>query len=387
MGGAAELFTRHVFLDLETTGLDPRVDEVIELGALFFENGREVDRFVRLFAASRPLPLTIRRLTGIEDTMLAGKPRLAERHPELRQKLAGWTVVAHNASFEKGFLPDLLGPIRAPVLDSCELLHYLHPELPSHSLEALLRWAGKEPRARHRAMTDCEATRGAAARAGGLRPRGARGRHGGPAGDVDPAPRCGSPRRRPAAGLELEGRSEAGASRLAAHRPVGGCAADARPAEAGGHGLPPRPRPSACARTARSRPPEPDEGTPVQPVTAEEVSALLGPGGRWSAAERLRGPPRPAGDGRRPWRARCPRAGSSRWRPARARASPWRTWRRRRSSPRATAKVGVAPHTKTLQDQLIEKDLPGSHRATGAPSSTRCSRARRTTCAAGARWR
>ena len=38
MGGAAELFTRHVFLDLETTGLDPRADEVIELGALFIEN-------------------------------------------------------------------------------------------------------------------------------------------------------------------------------------------------------------------------------------------------------------------------------------------------------------------------------------------------------------
>jgi ATP-dependent DNA helicase DinG len=44
------------------------------------------------------------------------------------------------------------------VLDSCELMHYLHPELPSHSLEFLLRWAGKGPRSRHRAMTDCEAT-------------------------------------------------------------------------------------------------------------------------------------------------------------------------------------------------------------------------------------
>ena len=58
--------------------------------------------------------------------------------------LTGWTVVAHNAPFEKGFLPELLGPIRAPVLDSCELLHYLYPELASHSLEAMLRWASDE---------------------------------------------------------------------------------------------------------------------------------------------------------------------------------------------------------------------------------------------------
>ena len=78
----------------------------------------------------------------------------------LSLQLAGWTVVAHNAQFEKGFLPNLLGPIRAPVLDSCEVLHYLHPELSSHSLEAMLRWAGLGPRARHRAMTDCEATHG-----------------------------------------------------------------------------------------------------------------------------------------------------------------------------------------------------------------------------------
>ena len=147
MGSAAELFTRHVFLDLETTGLDPRADEVIEFGALFIEKGRVVDRYLQLFSASRPLPLTIRRLTGIDDAMLAGQPRLAQKLPELRQKLAGWTVVAHNASFEKGFLPELFGPLRSPVLDSCELMHYLHPELPSHSLEALLRWAGQIGRA------------------------------------------------------------------------------------------------------------------------------------------------------------------------------------------------------------------------------------------------
>lgn len=157
MGGAAELFTRHVFLDLETTGLDPRVDEVIELGCVFYEGGREVNRFARLYSASRPLPLTIRRLTGLTDADLMGRPRFGADAAELRELLAGWTVVAHNAPFEKSFMPDVLGRIRAPVLDSCELMHYLQPELPSHSLESLLRWAGLALRQPHRAVSDCEA--------------------------------------------------------------------------------------------------------------------------------------------------------------------------------------------------------------------------------------
>lgn len=110
MGGAAELFTRHVFLDLETTGLDPRVDEVIELGCIFFENGREVERFARLYSASRPLPLTIRRLTGLTDADLEGHPRFGTDIAELREKLSGWTVVAHNAPLKKASCRTCWGP-------------------------------------------------------------------------------------------------------------------------------------------------------------------------------------------------------------------------------------------------------------------------------------
>src|SRR5439155_227336 len=61
------LFTHHAFVDLETTGLDPGVDEVIELGALFVEQGQVVERRERLFSSRAPLPLTIRRITGLTD--------------------------------------------------------------------------------------------------------------------------------------------------------------------------------------------------------------------------------------------------------------------------------------------------------------------------------
>jgi ATP-dependent DNA helicase DinG len=158
MGTAAELFSHHAFVDLETTGLDPSCDRVIELGALFVQGGQAVNRISKLFGSPTPLPVSIRRLTGIEDAALAGQPAFHRFIPELRDALSGWTVVAHNASFERSFLPEILEEIDAPVLDSCELLHYLYPELESYSLESLVRWAGIGDFSAHRALRDCEDT-------------------------------------------------------------------------------------------------------------------------------------------------------------------------------------------------------------------------------------
>ena len=84
MPGAAELFSHHAFLDLETTGLDPSSDEVIEVGVLRVENGEVVERHTRLFKPRGPLPLAIRRLTGLTDEDLAGKPAFDSFVDELR---------------------------------------------------------------------------------------------------------------------------------------------------------------------------------------------------------------------------------------------------------------------------------------------------------------
>jgi ATP-dependent DNA helicase DinG len=368
MGGAAELFTRHVFLDLETTGLDSRVDEVIELGALFFENGREVDRYLQLFSASRPLPLTIRRLTGLTDSLLLGQPRLAERLPELRERLAGWTVVAHNASFEKGFLPDLLGPIRAPVLDSCELMHYLHPELSSHSLESLLRWAGKGPRVRHRAMTDCEATHAVLLHAleGCVR----EGRADDIADLIETLDPEGGPRLAQVQAGELDPErltdpdTDAGPLVTLLTRLWKTCHEHPTPLKLEPTGfLPTRPERRRAQSVKVS--PEPDESTPVQPVRPEEVSALLGPGGALERAQE--------GFASRPAQLDMAHAVARTLSEGGQLAVEAGTGTGKSLAYLAPAalfaarnghKVGVAPHTKTLQDQLIEKDLPRLHRAT-----------------------
>ncbi|WP_224366891.1 helicase C-terminal domain-containing protein [Hyalangium versicolor] len=369
MGGAAELFTRHVFLDLETTGLDPRTDEVIELGALFFENGQEVHRIARLYSASRPLPITIRRLTGIDDGMLAGKPRFGSDMAELREALSGWTVVAHNAPFEKGFLPELLGPIRAPVLDSCELLHYLHPELSSHSLEAMLRWAGQKPRTAHRVVTDCLATHAVLMHAmdGYIRD--------GRADDVadlltvlDPRPRAALRIAQAEAGeAELDSAFEERPLVAMLSRLREACRATPMPLKLETTGGFLQGRPERMRAGGAKAPPEPEPGTPVQPVKAGEVAALLGPGGALERMEEGGFKSRPAQLEMSQAVARTLSEGgqlaveaSTGTGKSLAYLAPSALFAARNGR-----KVAVAPHTKTLQDQLIEKDLPRLHRATG----------------------
>ncbi|WP_163865397.1 helicase C-terminal domain-containing protein [Myxococcus eversor] len=363
MGGAAELFTRHVFLDLETTGLDPRADEIIELGCLFFENGREVDRFARLYSASRPLPLTIRRLTGLTDADLAGRPRFGTDIEELRSRLTGWTVVAHNAPFEKGFLPDLLGPIRAPVLDSCELMHYLHPELTSHSLESLLRWAGLGIRQPHRALSDCEAVHAVLVQTMDRFVREGRGE------DVSDLLATLDPRAARRLGLpETDGGAfdyeEWPLLELLSRLSEACRAAPASLAlETQGflRGKPERRRAAGVPSL-----PEPEAEAPVHPVRAEEVTAVLGAGGalermeegfrsRAAQLEMAQAVARALSDGEQV----AVEAGTGTGKSL-AYLTPAALFAARNGR-----KVGVAPHTKTLQDQLLEKDLPRLHKAMG----------------------
>jgi ATP-dependent DNA helicase DinG len=366
MGGAAELFTRHVFLDLETTGLDPRVDEVIELGCIFYEGGREVDRFARLYSASRPLPLTIRRLTGLTDAALMGRPRFGTDVAELRERLAGWTVVAHNAPFEKGFLPDVLGPIRAPVLDSCELMHYLHPELPSHSLESLLRWAGLALRQPHRALSDCEAVQAVLVQA---MERCIRDGRGDDISDLlatlDPRPGAELRLAQADAGLETDAHGAFDYEEwplvdlLARLRTA--CRAVSTPLKLEAQGFL-RGRPER--RRAGGATGEAEADTPVRPVRPEEVTAVLGPDGaleragegfvsRAAQLDVAQAVARALSDGGQV----AVEAGTGTGKSL-AYLAPAALFAARNGR-----KVGVAPHTKTLQDQLLEKDLPRLHRA------------------------
>lgn len=152
------LLQRHLFLDLETTGLDAGADEVIELGAVLVCDGEIEAEHAWLIRPTRPVPAVISALTGLTDDDLAGAASFDELLPALRPLFQGVTVVAHNAVFERAFLRGLLDDV--PVLDSCELALVLFPELPSHSLDALVQWAGLASGSQHRALDDAKDTLG-----------------------------------------------------------------------------------------------------------------------------------------------------------------------------------------------------------------------------------
>lgn len=147
---------RLAILDIETTGLDPETDQIIELAVVFVDGGKVVRELEWLVRPTRPVPALISALTGLTDEALAGAASFDEQAPGLRGVFEDRVVVAHNAAFERSFLPDALAD--AQVLDSCELALILFPELPSHALDALVKWAGRTEGSAHRALADARDT-------------------------------------------------------------------------------------------------------------------------------------------------------------------------------------------------------------------------------------
>ena len=94
-----------VVLDTETTGLYPGLGHrVVEIGAVRFENWQAVAEFDQLVNPERPMEAKASSVSGISDADLLGQPTFAEVEPELSALLDGALLVAHNASFDAGFM-------------------------------------------------------------------------------------------------------------------------------------------------------------------------------------------------------------------------------------------------------------------------------------------
>ncbi len=157
--------TAHVYvaLDLETTGLKADKDEIIEIGAVRFtadgRDARVLDRFVRFVHPGRPIPLRIQQITGIHDEDVADAPRIDEVLPELRAFIGADVrgVIAHNVSFDLGFLCAAGLDVQRPAFDTFELASILMPGRASYSLGELCRNEGIALLDAHRAFDDAEA--------------------------------------------------------------------------------------------------------------------------------------------------------------------------------------------------------------------------------------
>jgi DNA polymerase-3 subunit alpha (Gram-positive type) len=152
----------YVVLDVETTGLNPRTDAIIELGAVRFEGGQEVASFSRLIDPGRLVPDKVAELTGITNAMLHGQPTLPEVIREFHELCRDAVVCAHNAPFDWAFVSRAFGeaglPHDHPVLDTLPLARNLLKGQKSHRLPAVCKTLGISLKEAHRAVHDARAT-------------------------------------------------------------------------------------------------------------------------------------------------------------------------------------------------------------------------------------
>ena len=149
-----------VAIDLETTGLDAGSDSIIEIGAVRFQGGRELERFDQLVKPPKSIPARITQITGIRNSDVADKPTIEQVQAELLAFVGGDVagVIAHSATFDIGFLKAAGIDFHRPVYDTLELSQILLPGRASYSLGELCQTLGIDATPNHRALQDALAT-------------------------------------------------------------------------------------------------------------------------------------------------------------------------------------------------------------------------------------
>ncbi len=147
-----------VALDLETTGLDPKRDAIIEIGCVKFRGTEIVDEWHSLVNPGRKLPFVITQITGIADRELIGKPRVSEVLGPLSRFIGTSPIAAHNASFDLGFLREAGLTFLGSALDTFEIASIVLPGRSSLSLGNLAAEFDIDLANAHRAPDDARAT-------------------------------------------------------------------------------------------------------------------------------------------------------------------------------------------------------------------------------------
>jgi ATP-dependent DNA helicase DinG len=152
-----------VALDLETTGLDPEVDRIIEIGAVRIRDEQVVAELSQLIDPQVPVPAHITRLTGISPQDCRGQPVIGQILPQLLAFLGKEPLVAHNAPFDISFLQAALGraglrPMANPIVDTLVLSCILLPRLKDHRLSTVAAFFHISLEKAHRALEDARAT-------------------------------------------------------------------------------------------------------------------------------------------------------------------------------------------------------------------------------------
>lgn len=151
----------YVIFDLETTGISPNYDEVIEISALKVKGGEVVDEFNTLVNPGRKIPFGATKVNGITNAMVAEAPAFSHVLAEFLDFAEGLVLVGHNiARFDMKFIwrdaEQYFGEIpQNNYVDTLQVARKHLPKMEHHRLVDLAEHYGISSEGAHRALNDC----------------------------------------------------------------------------------------------------------------------------------------------------------------------------------------------------------------------------------------
>ncbi|WP_237071906.1 ATP-dependent DNA helicase DinG [Priestia flexa] len=155
---------RFVVVDLETTGHSPKQgDQIIQFAAVVVENGRIVERFSTFLNPNIPIPPFISQLTNIHQKMVEDAPTFEDISEKIIELLEDAYFVAHNVAFDLNFLQESLAQsgydkLYPSTVDTVELARMLLPTVEGYKLNQLAEYLNLNHDQPHQADSDAEVT-------------------------------------------------------------------------------------------------------------------------------------------------------------------------------------------------------------------------------------
>ena len=156
--GIIKLMQTIVCLDIETTGLSPDNDSIIEIGAIKFSGTRVIAEYETLINPSRPINQYISNLTGISNAMVMNAPMLSDKLREFVDFVGDAPILGQNVGFDLSFFHKVGALKQNQAIDTYELASVLLPTAPRYALSALASHLGVVQQNVHRALADARAT-------------------------------------------------------------------------------------------------------------------------------------------------------------------------------------------------------------------------------------
>lgn len=150
---------KFIAFDLETTGILPGIDQIVEIGAVRFVDGHPESLFATLVDPERSIPPDASRVNGITDDMVAGKPKINDLLPAFAEFCSDDIIIAHNANFDAQFLTADIEKYEAPapqgpIIDTYAMAKKVFPGLPNYKLGTLVQHLEIPSSQFHRAEED-----------------------------------------------------------------------------------------------------------------------------------------------------------------------------------------------------------------------------------------